>query len=268
MSQDDLGDRMKAYERRETDRRHFTTLPIYARIDGRGFSKFTAGMSRPFDPRMTLAMQAVAQHLVAETCATVAYVQSDEISLLWKAPTHETNVFFDGKIAKMTSVLASLAAAAMAHQVRGWKPYEDRLPHFDARVIQLPDETEAANMILWRVLDAQRNAVTSAARARFDHAALQGKSVEEMRRMLTAAGIDFDTAYPEDARCGAFIRRYAVEETMDENTRLSIPQAVRPPPGARFVRNRLTNFSVPNLLDVVNRTDFIMRGDEPLRSAL
>ena len=267
MSQDDLGDRMKAYERRETERRHFTTLPIYARIDGRGFSKFTAGMSRPFDPRMTLAMQAVAQHLVTETCATIAYVQSDEISLLWKAPSHEAGVFFDGKIAKMTSVLASMAAAAMARAVRGWGLYEDRMPHFDARVIQLPDESEAANMILWRALDAQRNAVTSAARAHFSHEALQGKSVEAMRAMMADAGINFD-AYPEEARHGLFIRRYDVEEMMSETTRLSIPEHARPPAGATFTRSRLTHFSMPNLLDIVNRPDFIMRGAEPLRSAL
>ena len=45
MSTDALGDRMKAYERQETEQRFIPLLPIYARIDGRGFSKFTKASS-------------------------------------------------------------------------------------------------------------------------------------------------------------------------------------------------------------------------------
>ena len=51
MSTDALGDRMKAYERQETELRFIPLLPIYARIDGRGFSKFTKGFARPYDER-------------------------------------------------------------------------------------------------------------------------------------------------------------------------------------------------------------------------
>ena len=267
MSKDDLGDRMKAYERRETGRTLFTTLPIYARIDGRGFSKFTKGMEKPFDARMTRAMQFVTQELVEQTGATIGYVQSDEISLLWKAPSHEQTTFFDGRITKLTSVLASLAAALMAKAIRGWQPYEDRLPHFDARVIQLPDDTEAANMILWRVLDAQRNAVTSATRAEFSPRQMHGKTVKQMLAMLEEAGVDYE-AYPEESRHGTFIRRYEVEREMTPQERDAIPEPYRPMPGTLVSRSQLTNFSLPNMLDVINRTDFVMNGAEPLRSAL
>ena len=151
---DDLGDRMKDYEARETGRRFLPLLPIYARIDGRGFSKFTAGMERPFDPRMTNAMIETPRQLGGNTPGPGGDVQSDEISLLWKAETAEQSVFFDGKTMKMASVLASMAAAAFARAIRGWEPYEDRLPAFDCRVLQLPADVEAANMILWRCLDA------------------------------------------------------------------------------------------------------------------
>jgi len=39
-----IGDRMKDYESYETNRRFLPNLPIYARIDGHGFSRFTQGM--------------------------------------------------------------------------------------------------------------------------------------------------------------------------------------------------------------------------------
>jgi tRNA(His) guanylyltransferase len=47
---DSLGDRMKSYESRESDRRFLPMVPVYARIDGRGFSSFTRGMERPCNP--------------------------------------------------------------------------------------------------------------------------------------------------------------------------------------------------------------------------
>lgn len=46
---DALGDRMKAYESREADRRLIPTIPVCARIDGRNFSAFTRGMAKPYD---------------------------------------------------------------------------------------------------------------------------------------------------------------------------------------------------------------------------
>ena len=44
---DELGDRMKLYER-ATDARLMRRLPVIARLDGRSFSKFTAKAEKPF----------------------------------------------------------------------------------------------------------------------------------------------------------------------------------------------------------------------------
>lgn len=70
---DALGDRMKAYEARESERRFLPMLPVYARIDGRNFSSFTHGMERPFDRRMTEAMLLTTEALVEETHARIGY---------------------------------------------------------------------------------------------------------------------------------------------------------------------------------------------------
>ena len=76
-TKDALGDRMKSYEAVETHRRFDSTLPVYARIDGRGFSKFTKDMNRPYDLRMTNTMIGVTKYLVDKTHAACGYVQSD-----------------------------------------------------------------------------------------------------------------------------------------------------------------------------------------------
>jgi tRNA(His) 5'-end guanylyltransferase len=241
-TKDELGDRMKVYESQETGRRFLPLLPVYARIDGRGFSKFTRGMDRPFDQRMTDAMVEVTNHLVKETHAAIGYVQSDEISLIWNSDNYDSSIFFDGKIAKMTSVLASMASAKMAQAVRGWKPYEDRLPAFDARVIQLPNKTEAVNMLLWRTMDATKNAVSMAAHAEFGHKQLQGKGQATMIGMLNDAGQPFDDL-PPAFRFGTFAQRQVTTRSMSPEELAKIPAKHRPAPGERVTRTEIVNWS-------------------------
>ena len=65
------------------------TLPIYARIDGRSFSKFTRGFERPYDSRMSDAMIETMKGLVDKTHARLGYTQSDEISLVYMADNPE-----------------------------------------------------------------------------------------------------------------------------------------------------------------------------------
>ena len=163
MSADSLGDRMKLYESQETSRRFMPTLPIYARIDGRGFSRFTRNMERPYDLRMYQTMEHATKALVHQTHATIGYIQSDEISLGW-IPSEHGSAWFDGKT---SNVLAGLATAAF---IDGMFRYFDdansrlaKLPHFDARVISMPNESEMANMFVWRNLDATKNAISMAA---------------------------------------------------------------------------------------------------------
>ena len=263
-TKDELGDRMKDYERRETARRLFPTLPVYARIDGRGFSKFTAGMERPFDPRMTEAMIVVAEYLVDKTHAKIGYVQSDEISLVWEAPDYESDIFFSGKIVKMTSVLASMAAARMAHAIRHWEPFNDRLPAFDARVCQLPHPWEAANMFLWRNLDCQKNAVSMATRALFSPAQMHGKNRQTMIEMIGEKSIIFSN-YPEAFRLGTFVRKETVQRPLTQKEIDRWPSGMRPTEGSLVTRSQMVRLSdVPPLQRVVNRTEFIMSGAEPI----
>src|ERR1700686_3844730 len=157
MDKDEFGNRMKYYESFETDRKFLPGLPIYVRLDGRGFSKFTRDMKRPYDTQMSNLMVATVKHMVSETQARFGYCQSDEMSLVYLEKEHNSELFFNRKIMKMTSVLASKATAFFILIIRNHfdypNQYEARLPHFDARVIQLPSKEEATNMVLWRTMD-------------------------------------------------------------------------------------------------------------------
>ena len=229
--EDDLGDRMKGlYESRETSRKFLPRVPIYARIDGRSFSKLTKGMDRPFDPKMSRAMIETTKYLVKETHAVCGYVQSDEISLVWYQDSIEGDIFFSGKVHKMTSVLASMAAAKFNHCLRGWAPYEDRLASFDARVLELPSKTEATNMFLWRVNDASKNAVSMACRHHYSAKQMHGKSRIEMIEMLAEKGVVFDD-YPSYFRFGTFLKRKVITRAMTEAEMAKIPEKFHPKDG-------------------------------------
>jgi tRNA(His) guanylyltransferase len=255
---DDFGNRMKAYEAVETARKLDPLMPIYARIDGRAFSSFTRGMDRPFDMRMTTAMVETTKHLVQETHARIGYTQSDEISLVWLADTPESDVLFSGKVQKMCSVLASMAAAKFATVTP--EGFAHRLPHFDCRVFQLPSREEAANAFLWRAMDARKNAISMVAQAHFSHKALFSKDQKAMLAMLAEKGVDFDS-YPAVHRMGAFVRRTARERELTPAELERIPEKHRPT--GPVMRSEMVVLEMPPFNKVTNRAAVILDGSDP-----
>ena len=153
MSSDSLGDRMKAYERLETGQRFLPLLPIYARIDGRGFSRFTQGFDMPYDARFREAMLDTTRWLVEQTQARVGYTQSDEISLCWLAERYDSSIFFEGKKQKMVSQLAALATQRfnrflLTHSDPFLRKAAERAPTFDALVFQSPQQGRMRQCLL------------------------------------------------------------------------------------------------------------------------
>lgn len=67
-------------------------------------------MARPYDERFSKAMIETTKYLVDETDARMGYTQSDEISLVWLTESPESQIFFNGRIQKMTSILAAMAS--------------------------------------------------------------------------------------------------------------------------------------------------------------
>lgn len=267
MKNDELSIRMKAYEAQETSRCFEQGLPVYARIDGRGFSKFTKMAKKPFDASISAAMLAASSALLSQTNAKIAYFQSDEISLVWDYSGQ--SMFFDGKIQKLTSVVSGIATAAFIRQLVNdpeWNSINpnwlDKLPHFDARVIQLPSRTEATNMLVWREKDARKNAISMVADTLFSHKSLQSKTGKEKLQMIEEAGVVFGD-FPVGSRQGTFLRRVHHENPISEELRLTIPEKNRPEPGTLITRASIEAIDMPPFYLVTNREQVIFEDALP-----
>jgi tRNA(His) guanylyltransferase len=263
---DELGDRMKGYESAMAGARCMPMLPVLARIDGRAFSSFTRGMNRPFDERMSYVMIDTARRLVDETGALIGYTQSDEITLAWFAATSKSQIWFDGRIAKMTSQLAALATLYFYESVLESLPeYAKRQPTFDARVWQVPNLSEAANVFLWREWDATKNSISMAAGELYSHRALMGKSGKEKQEMLFQKGINWSTCYPDYFKRGTYIQRATTTRafTTSEIDQLPPKHAARANPELVVERSVVSILSLPPLSTIANRVDVLFNGSSP-----
>ena len=263
MSKDSLGDRMKAYERRETDRRFMNFAPVVARMDGRGFSKWTKGLARPYDEDLSAAMIAVTRRLVEETGARIGYTQSDEITLVFLVEDIKQSMMFDGKTQKLCSILASMTTALFITEClsRAGTEIAERAmqaPHFDARIFQVPTQTEAANAVLWREKDACKNAVSMAARSFYPHGELQGKSAAEMQEMIFAKGMNFND-YPASFKRGTFLQMRSSETKLPQKALEYLPEGSSP----TVIRRSIEAIEMPIFSKVTNREAVIFDGAEP-----
>jgi tRNA(His) guanylyltransferase len=197
------------------------TLPLAAptilRLDGHTFSRFTASFHKPFDQRIHDAMIRTCVDLLRYfPQATVAYTQSDEITLVFPAGVQS----FNERVQKLSSLAASycsvrfnvhLAAFLAANpEPKVKESAYDALgsAHFDARVFTVPSAAEALNCLLWRCRgDAMRNSVNAFARSLYDEKQLHKKTVNEVLNMLRKEkGVEYEEAVPRWAIAGSMVK--------------------------------------------------------------
>lgn len=274
---DEFGNRMKLLEQMEA-RRAMPLLPCLARLDGKGFSRYTKRLDRPFDKRFSDIMIEVTRYLVEETCARIGYTQSDEISLVYYSDNYESQIFFDGKIQKMISVLASMATAYFNQLALLGLPTWDKdgklievgkiclprpLAHFDCRVWTVPNKIEAANAILWRECDCYKNAISMAARHYYSHNELMDKTGSEMQELLLQKKVNFND-YPPFFKRGTFIRRSVNKRILTPDELSKIPEKYRKEvEGKEIERTDVAVLEMPPFNKVANRVDVIFDGAEP-----
>ncbi|MEL6181017.1 MAG: tRNA(His) guanylyltransferase Thg1 family protein [Myxococcota bacterium] len=260
-----FGDRMKHYEMAEAGRRLMPLLPICVRLDGKRFSAFTKGLARPYDVRLSRLMIDVTHYLVAETQALVGYTQSDEISLVYHSNTYSSQVFFDGRIQKLTSVLASMVTAKFGALLPERIPERaGAMPLFDARVWNVPNQVEAANTLLWREQDATKNSISMAARALYSHSALKGKNGRDMQEMMFGKGVNWND-YPAFFKRGTFVQRRKVSHpfTTEELALLPPKHEAHNNPDLMVERTEIRELEMPPFSKVINRVAVIFAGDDP-----
>ncbi len=217
---DSLGDRMKGlYENRS---RIYLPRKTYSviRIDGKAFHTYTKGMTRPFDIGFMEDMNETARYLCENIQgAKVAYVQSDEISIvLTDFDKINTDMWFNGNIQKIVSVSASLATARF-NQLRFDRCFSmnneypelqesliqykhlPQLAMFDSRVFSISTFTEVINYLIWRQQDTVRNSIQSVAQSLYSHKELNGKNQSDLQEMIFQKGINWND-YPISQKRG------------------------------------------------------------------
>jgi tRNA(His) 5'-end guanylyltransferase len=250
MDKTSLGDRMKFYEGRYTDDVLMPMIPVMARLDGRSFSKFTKGLERPYDRRLSQLMQDTTTYLMKETVALAGYTQSDEISLVWLQEKPDSDIFFSGKLHKMNSVLASMASVYFNKNLGKFIPDKaNQSPLFDCRVWNVPLKYEACNCFIWREMDATRNSVSMAARSFYSHKELHGKNSSQMQEMMFQRGQNWND-YPSFFKRGTYMTR--------------TPRVLENENGEEYTRTQVTVWKdIPPLKSLANREGFIFQGEDP-----
>lgn len=238
-----LGDRMKQYE----DVYNLVvpaSMPFLIRLDGRNFSKFTAGFQKPFDENFILAMLATAKDLIGKFTISSAYCHSDEITAVFPpSPNHE----FGGRLIKICTLLAGYASARFNYHLveivklsNAYKPETlERILRqeacFDARplVFENPpqpteeqarlyqekngkplivtSETELVNHMVWRSRDdCFRNCIQTYARQYYSEKQLFKVNVSGMIQMLKEKNILVEDI-PLHLKNGYYVKRRQVD---------------------------------------------------------
>jgi len=200
MSNDSLGDRMKRYESAS----RYTLpwrVPVVVRVDGRAFHTFTRGMQRPFDAKFNDDMNATALAMCADMQgARVAYVQSDEISvLLYPWAKNESMPWFDNDLGKIVSISAALASATLTLAT-------GRLAQFDSRAFVVP-ERDVCNYFVWRQNDATRNSILSLTQSLYSPKQMHGWKKQQMHEACFSKGVNWDALPTHQKRGRCIVRR-------------------------------------------------------------
>lgn len=190
MTETSLATRMKEnYE----DRYRFKLTrrtPVIMRLDGKSFHTVTKGCKKPFDKDFIASMLSTACNVLKNIDgAKLAYVQSDEISILiTDYDKLETDAWFDYNIQKMTSVSASIASVTFTQMFK-------RIGYFDSRVFNIPVE-EVSNYFIWRYKDWVKNSVQMYARSEYSYKDLHKKNRDNMHEMLFKKGKNWNNLNP------------------------------------------------------------------------
>lgn len=199
---------MKIYE--DAYRTHLPIrMPVIIRVDGKAFHTYTKGCKKPVDQGLVKCMDQTAIELCKQLQGCqVAYVQSDEISLLLtNYQTLDTQCWFENNIQKMVSVSAGIASATFTfNSWRIWKGGVAAPAYFDSRVFILPKE-EVVNYFLWRQQDATRNSVQMLARSLYSHKECTDKNNSELQEMCFQKGSNWNDVPTSQKRGRCLIKK-------------------------------------------------------------
>jgi tRNA(His) guanylyltransferase len=204
------------------------------RFDGHTFSTFTNGFHKPFDHIFMTAMERTTHDVVAKFTATLGYVQSDEITLIFaplctqkeydecepeKKPTRD----FSGRKDKLLTLIASYISVRFNFHIISLIDADDYTEnfvnkvnaceqHFDGRLLIFANDEyiELLNYFVWRINDCYRNTVSSYARHTLNKKDVHKKNTSEM---MADISFDFQTAVDTQLQFGCFVKKEIYTKT-------------------------------------------------------
>lgn len=235
---------------------------ILVHVDGRSFSKNIKNKyEKPFDRDFIDMMNKTAAYLCENIQgAKIAYVQSDEITLLLKKDTPEGDIFFGGRLCKMQSIIASLATARFNQLavIRDIKKNEETiygtngacdfiekhpLYQFDCKVWDVDTANDAFAWFLFRNIDCIRNSKQQFAQTYLSHKELMNRNTDEQVDMCTQEkGKDWHLCRA-DEKYGRIIAKEEIEFENED--------------GEKYTRSRWLPHNGVDLTDVETRNNFI-----------
>lgn len=260
-----LGDRMKDYESKHQSKL-LPNIPAIVRIDGKAFHSFCKGLNRPYDCHLSSLMVLTMEYLVYETNANCGYTQSDEISLVYYTDNYNSQIFFNGRVEKMCSVLSSMATYTFNKNLPDFLPEKKNIPAlFDCRVFNTPSLDEAANYFLWRERDAVKNSIAMAAQTVYSHKELHKKNGSDMQEMLFQKGINWND-YPDFFKRGTYARRVekSIPFSSEELSRLPKKHKARENPKLLIKRKVVESENLPILSSIKNKVGVLIYGESPI----
>lgn len=225
MKKSDLSIRMKHYEACYSTMIPPRTYTI-VRVDGRGFSKFTKNMNKPFDDQFSESMNFAAIEMCEKFNPAFAYTQSDEITLVFTDFGENQEAIFKGKVQKICSLTAARATASfnkkmlMIDAINLYNPIGliDEIisgesiydVEFDSRVYVIPAIKEVANCLVWRQQDATRNSLSMAFDVVVGKSKSFGKGGSEKQDMMFEKGVNWND-YATKYKRGVVIKKIEFE---------------------------------------------------------
>jgi tRNA(His) 5'-end guanylyltransferase len=207
--------------------------------------------------------------LIEDTGAVIGYTQSDEISLIYYSLDYKSQIFLNGRIQKMTSILASIATAHFNLVVASDIPEKTgRKAHFDCKAWQVPNLVEASNTLLWRELDATKNSVSMAAREFYSHKKLHKQGCSDQMDMLMAKGVNWND-YPVFFKRGTYLQKRNIIRTFsaEEIEKLPAKHEARNNPNLQVERTDIRILDMPPFVKVMNKEEVVFFGADPVTEA-
>jgi tRNA(His) 5'-end guanylyltransferase len=203
-----------------------------------------------------------AKYLLEELHASIAYTQSDEITLAFPNTDPLKAMLFDGRVQKLVAIPAALATAKFNRMIAQSIPEKaDLFPILDARIWAVSNLDVAAEHFIWREMDATRNSLNMAAQSFYSHKSLHGVGSARKHDMLREKGVNWND-YPALFKRGTYLRRELVVKQFTQDELAQIPEKRRPK--GPMVRSVMKELKMPPISKVANLNGVLFFGENPI----